>query len=327
MRKLLAGTFAFLSLTLGGAHAQDAYPSKPITLVTPFAVGGGSDVLTRILAEALRKNLNQTVVVQNVVGAGGVVGSEHVAKAAPDGYTLLLHHIGMATAPALYKDLRFDPVRNFEHIGLFADTPLVIVSGKGFAPNNFRELVEHVKKNRDKVTFASSGMGSATHLCAMLFEQNVGVKLTMVQYKGAAPALLDVQGGRVDLLCDVTAGITSQIQGGAVKAFVLTGDKRLESLPNLPTSAEAGMPGLNVTAWYGFYAPAGTPKPVIDRLAAALQAATQDPAVAAQLAKMETTLFDAKLATPAAHRERLVSQMNLWRPIIQEAQKSAGGVN
>jgi tripartite-type tricarboxylate transporter receptor subunit TctC len=327
MRKLLLAASTFLALVLGPAQAQEAYPHKPITLVTPFAVGGGSDILTRVLADALRKNLNQTVVVQNVVGAGGVVGSEFVAKATPDGYTLLLHHIGMATAPALYKDLRFDPMKNFEHIGLFADTPMVIVSGKDFGPNNFRELVEYAKKNKDKVTFASSGMGSATHLCAMLFEQNVGTKFTMIQYKGAAPALLDVQGGRVDLLCDVTAGITSQIQGGAVKAFVLTGDKRLESLPNLPTSAEAGMPGLNVTAWYGFYAPAGTPKPIIDRLSQALQSATQDPAVAAHLARMETTLFDAKLATPAAHRERLAAQINLWRPIIQEAQKSAGGVN
>jgi tripartite-type tricarboxylate transporter receptor subunit TctC len=306
------------------AKAQDAYPSKPITLVTPFAVGGGSDILTRVLADALRKNLNQTVVVQNIVGAGGVVGSEAVAKAEPNGYTLLLHHIGMATAPALYKDLRFDPMKSYEHVGLFADTPMVIVAAKSFAPNNFAELVDYVKKHRDRVTFASSGMGSATHLCAMLFEQLVAVPVTHVQYKGAAPALIDVQGGRVDLLCDVTAGITSHIQGGGVKAFVLTGPRRLESLPALPTSAEAGMPGLNVTAWYGLYAPAGTPKPIIDRLAVALQAATQDPAVAEQLKKMETTLFDARLATPAAHRERLGSQINLWRPIILKAQATSG---
>jgi tripartite-type tricarboxylate transporter receptor subunit TctC len=323
MRKLIVGTAAVLATFFGSAAAQDAYPSKPITLVTPFAVGGGSDILTRVLAEALRKQLNQTVVVQNVVGAGGVVGSEQVANAAPNGYTLLLHHIGMATAPALYKDLRFDPMKSYEHIGLFADTAMVVVAAKTFAPNNMKELVDYVKKNKDKVTFASSGMGSATHLCAMLFEQTLGENVTMIQYKGAAPALLDVQGGRVDLLCDVTAGITSQIQAGAVKAFVLTGSKRLETLPNLPTSAESGLAGLNVSAWYGLYAPAGTPKAIIARLSVALQGATQDPAVAAQLAKMETTLFDPKLATPEAHRERLSSQIRLWTPIIQKAQQDA----
>jgi tripartite-type tricarboxylate transporter receptor subunit TctC len=197
----------------------------------------------------------------------------------------------------------------------------VIVAAKTFAPNNMKELAEYVHRNKDKVTFASSGMGSATHLCAMLFEQTLGEHVTMIQYKGAAPALLDVQGGRVDLLCDVTAGITPHIQSGGVKAFVLTGSKRLESLPNLQTSSEAGMEGLNVSAWYGLYAPAGTPRPIVDRLSLALQGATQDPAVAAQLAKMETTLFDAKLATPEALRERLASQIRLWTPIIQKAQQ------
>jgi tripartite-type tricarboxylate transporter receptor subunit TctC len=320
MRKALAASVALL-VVCAPVAAQDVYPSKPITLVTPFAVGGGSDILTRVLADALRKQLNQTVVVQNVVGAGGVVGAEQVANAAPNGYTLLLHHIGMATAPALYKDLRFDPMKSFEHVGLFADTPMVVVSARSFAPGNMKELADYVHRNKDKVTFASSGMGSATHLCAMLFEQTLGEKVTMIQYKGAAPALLDVQGGRVDLLCDVTAGITSHIQGGGVKAFVLTGSRRLESLPNLQTSSEAGLEGLNVSAWYGLYAPAGTPKAIVDRLSVALQGANQDPAVAAQLARMETTLFDAKLATPEALRERLSSQIRLWTPIIRKAQQ------
>jgi tripartite-type tricarboxylate transporter receptor subunit TctC len=322
MRKSVGLAILFLAACFS-AGAQEPYPSKPITLVTPFAVGGGSDILTRVLADALRKNLNQTVVVQNIVGAGGVVGSEAVAKAEPNGYTLLLHHIGMATAPALYKDLRFDPMKSYEHIGLFADTPMVIVAAKSLAPNTLAELVDYAKKRRDPITFASSGMGSATHLCAMLFEQVLGKPVTHVQYKGAAPALIDVQGGRVDLLCDVTAGITSHIQGGAVKAFVLTGPKRLETLPGLPTSTEAGMPGLNVTAWYGLYAPAGTPKAIVDRLSVALQAATQDPGVAEQLKKMETTLFDAKSATPEALRERLGSQIMLWRPIILKAQAAS----
>lgn len=321
MRRLLAAVLAVAALFASGTQAQDAYPGrKPITLVTPYAIGGGSDILTRILAEALRKNLGQQVVVQNITGAGGVVGSRAVAQAAPDGYTLLSHHIGLATSPALTKNLQFDPVRSFEHIGLFADTPMVLVSGKSFAANGAKELVEYVKANKDKVTFASSGSGSATHLCALLFEKALGTKVTMIQYKGAAPATLDLIAGRVDLFCDVTAGtILGAIHSGSVKPFFITASRRLESLPNVPTSAEAGLGEINVTAWYGLYAPAGTPKPIVERLSVALQSATRDPAVAAALAKVETTLFDSKLAVPEALRQRVASQVDLWTPIIQKA--------
>lgn len=321
MRLPLLAILLTLAALPGPAAAQDDYPQrKPVTLVTPYAPGGGSDILTRILGEALRKNLNQQVVIQNTPGSGGVIGSRSVAQAAPDGYTLLSHHVGLVTSPALYKNLGFDPVKSFAPIGLFADTPMVLVSGNHVPAKSAQELLAWVRKNGDKVTFASSGSGSATHLCAILFEKAVGTKVTMIQYRGAAPATIDVTAGRVDLFCDVTAGsIIQTIQSGAVRPYLITAAKRLDSLAGVPTSAEIGLPDVNVTAWYGLYAPAGTPKPVVDKLAQALQAATRDQGVAASLAKMETTVFDPKYATPAALDERVSSQVDLWTPILEKA--------
>lgn len=300
------------------ALAQESYPSRSITLVTPFAVGGGSDLVTRVLADALRKNLGQSVVVQNVVGAGGVVGSQSVAQAKPDGYTLLLHHTGLATAPALYKNLQFDPQKSFEPIGLFADTPMVIVGGRDFPPKTLAELIEHLRTHKDGVTWASSGEGSATHLCAILFQSLVGAKVTMVQYRGAAPALLDVQAGRVNLLCDAASGVVPHIHSGSVKAYLLAGPRRVQSLPNVATAQELGMTGLNVSASFGLYAPAKTPKPIIDRLAVALQAATEDPQTQLRLARLDTLIFDSSHARPDVLRETLSRQVTLWTDVIQK---------
>lgn len=319
MRLCLVCTAA-LALLPGPARSGD-YPDRPVTVVTPYAVGGGSDMLTRVLAEGLANALGSTVIVENTVGAGGVIGSAQVANASPNGYTLLLNHVGLATAPALYPNLKFDPVTSFEPVGLYAETPMAIVSGPAVPAGNMAELVAYVRSH--KATFASSGMGSATHLCAMLFQQTVGADMTIVQYKGSGPALIDVQAGRVDLLCDVTASISAHIKSGDVKAYVITSQKRLPTLPELPTGAEVGMPKLNVTAWYGLYAPARTPKPVVSRLSAALQAATQDPIVLRQLAIMDSTPFDASKATPDALRAELASQIALWRPIVTDALKEA----
>jgi tripartite-type tricarboxylate transporter receptor subunit TctC len=318
--RLFAGALLLAALTTPAA-AQEDYPQrKPITLVTPYAAGGGSDILTRILGEALRKNLDQQVVVMNTPGSGGVIGSRSVAQAAPDGYTLLSHHVGLVTSPALYKNLGFDPVKSFAPVGLFADTPMVLVGGNHVPAKDAQELLAWVRKTGDKVTFASSGSGSATHLCAMLFEKAVGQKVTMIQYRGAAPATIDVTAGRVDLFCDVTAGsIIQTIQSGSLRPYFITAAKRLASLPDVPTSTEIRLPDVNVTAWYGLYAPAGTPQPVVDKLSRALQAATRDPGVAAALAKMETTVFDPSLATPQALQERVSSQVDLWTPILQKA--------
>jgi tripartite-type tricarboxylate transporter receptor subunit TctC len=305
--------------TLIASPALAEYPEHAITLVTPFAPGGGSDLVTRVLAEALTRHLGEKVIVQNFGGAGGIIGTQHVASSAPDGYTLLLHHTGLATAPALYSHLTFDPVKSFADVGLFADTPMIIVSSNSLPAHNMKELADYVRKNKEKVTFASSGSGSATHLCALLFQKEVGAKVTMVQYKGSGPALLDVQANRVDLLCDVTASMSKYITSGSVRGYVLTTDKRLPTLKDLPSSDEVGMPDLKISAWYGLYAPAGTPQPVIDKLSKALAEADADPQVKERLAQMDTTLFDSKLATPDALHQRLTSQIAFWTPIIEAA--------
>jgi putative tricarboxylic transport membrane protein len=309
-----------VAMLAGAARAQDAYPSKPITLVMPYAVGGGADLMARALADSMRKTLGQPITVVNVVGAGSVVGSRQVANSPPDGYTLLMNHIGLSTAPALFKNLGFDPLKSFEPIGLFSEIPMLVVAGKNFAPNTPRELVQYVQQNKDKVTVASSGQGSGTHLCAMLFEKAIGAKVTMVQYKGSAPAYQDIITGRVDLMCDSTGGSVAQVKGGLVKAFLVTGNKRLSSLPEVPTPAEAGLQDLSLmTVWYALWAPASTPKPIVERLSSALQAATRDPAVVSQLAAWDATPYDPKFATPAALQEMMSSQIKMWGPLIRDA--------
>jgi tripartite-type tricarboxylate transporter receptor subunit TctC len=317
MRRIAALLFAAL-LALPAA-AQDVYPSRPITLITPYPAGGASDFLARTLAEALRVRLNQTVIVQNIGGAGGVVGSMQAAKAKPDGYTLLLNHIGMSTIPLLYKKLAFDPLASYEFIGLFAEAPMVILSRKDFAPRDFAELVAYTKANKEKLTVASSGMGSATHLCAMLYQEALGVPVTMVQYKGAGPAVIDVRSGQVDLICDLPTTTSGAIRSGELKAFVLTAPQRMATLPDVPTAAEVGMPSLDIGVWFGLYAPLGTPKPILETLNKALRDVVADKSVGAQLERIETYLLPLDQATPEAHRRKLASQIELWRPIIEKA--------
>ena len=321
MRRIAALVFALL-LGLPGlssAWAQDAYPSRPITVISPYAPGGASDFLARTLAEAMRTRLHQTVIVQNVPGAGGAVGSIQAAKAKPDGYTLLLNHIGLSTIPSLYKKLNFDPLASFEFIGLFAEAPMLMLARKDFAPRNFAELVAYAKANKEKLTFASSGMGSATHLCAMLFQEAIGTPLTMVQYKGAGPAVIDIRSGQVDVICYLPTTTSGAVRSGELKAFVLTAGKRMASLPDVPTSIEVGMPSLDMSTWFGLYAPLGTPKPVLETLNKALRDIVVDKGVAQQLEKIETELFPLDQATPEALRAKLSSQMDLWRPIIEKA--------
>jgi tripartite-type tricarboxylate transporter receptor subunit TctC len=225
----------------------------------------------------------------------------------------------MATAPALFQNPGFDPVASFEPVGLFADMPMILVGNRDLPASNMTELLALVRERGDAVTFASSGQGSATHLCAILFQQLAGRNVTMVQYRGAAPALTDLQAGRVQLLCDVTAGIVSHIQSGAVRGFVLTGTRRLSSLPQLPTTEELGLQRMDISAWFGLYAPAGTPRPVIQRLSAALQAAVQDPEMIARLTQMDTLAFAPAQATPEALRTRLAAQVAQWNEVIRTA--------
>ena len=317
MRRIAVLVFAAL-LALP-AMAQEAFPNKPITLVVPYAPGGGSDFLGRVLADGLRAQLKESVVVQNLAGAGSVVGSTHVAKAKPDGYTLLLNHIGLSTVPALYKKLQFDPLAAYEFVGLFAEAPMVIMARKEFAPKNYAELVAYARQHREKFTMASSGMGSSTHLCAIIFQQALGVPITIVQYKGAGPAVIDVRSGQVDAICDLPTTTSSQIRSGELRGYVLTAPQRMASLPDVPTANELGVLSLAIGVWFGVYAPAGTPQPVIAILNKALREIVQDKAVAEKLAGIETYLLPLDQATPEALRAKLAAQIALWTPIIEKA--------
>ena len=317
MRRIAALVFA--ALLAPPAMAQEAFPNKPITLVVPYAPGGGSDFLGRVLADGLRAQLKESVVVQNLAGAGSVVGSAHVAKAKPDGYTLLLNHIGLSTVPALYKKLQFDPLAAYEFVGLFAEAPMVIMARKEFAPKNYAELVAYARQHREKFTMASSGMGSSTHLCAIIFQQALGVPITIVQYKGAGPAVIDVRSGQVDAICDLPTTTSSQIRSGELRGYVLTAPQRMASLPDVPTANELGVPSLAIGVWFGVYAPAGTPQPVIAILNKALREIVQDKVVAEKLAGIETYLLPLDQATPEALRAKLASQIALWTPIIEKA--------
>ncbi|MEA2975371.1 MAG: hypothetical protein QOF19_891 [Alphaproteobacteria bacterium] len=255
------------------------YPSRPITLVVPFSAGGPGDVIARLLGSSMSATLKQPLVIENVVGAGGTIGTNRVAKAAPDGYTLLLMHVGQATAPALYAKLPFDPVGDFAPIGMVTDVPMILVARPNFPAKDLKELVAYVRAQGDKLTYGNVGLGSASHLCGLMFMSAIETRLTAVYYKGGGPALNDVIAGHIDIYCDPATGPTPYIQAGTIPGYAITGKQRVPTLPNLPTSAEAGVPAFDVTTWYGMYAPRDTPKPIVDALVDALQKALKDPAL------------------------------------------------
>ncbi|MFN9771920.1 MAG: tripartite tricarboxylate transporter substrate binding protein BugD [Burkholderiales bacterium] len=313
---ILAGV-AF-AIAAAGATAQQ-YPTKPVTLVVPFAAGGPTDTVARAVGQAMEKTLGTNVIVENKPGAGGTIGVADVARAQPDGYRILVHHIGMATAPALYRKLSFDPLKDLEPVGLINDVPMTLLVRTTLPVNNVKELIGHVKQNKDKITLANAGIGAASHLCGLLFQQAIETDLTTVPYKGTAPAITDLIGGQVDILCDQTTNTTEQIKGGKVKALALTAPKRLESLKDLPTSAEAGLPGFELSIWHGMYAPKGTPKPVLDKLVAALQAGLKDPGLQKRFADLGSTVVAPNLQTPEALGKHLKSEIDKWAPIIKKA--------
>jgi len=312
---ILAGV-AF-AIAASGACAQ--YPTKPVTLVVPFAAGGPTDTVARAVGQAMEKTLGTNVIVENKPGAGGTIGVADVARAQPDGYRILVHHIGMATAPALYRKLSFDPLKDLEPVGLINDVPMTLLVRTTLPVNNVKELIGHVKQNRDKITLANAGIGAASHLCGLLFQQAIETDLTTVPYKGTAPAITDLIGGQVDILCDQTTNTTEQIRGGKVKALALTAPKRLESLKDLPTAAEAGLPGFELSIWHGMYAPKGTPKPVLDKLVAALQAGLKDPGLQKRFADLGSTVVAPNLQTPEALGKHLKAEIDKWAPIIKKA--------
>ncbi|MRG57254.1 tripartite tricarboxylate transporter substrate binding protein BugD [Phyllobacterium sp. SYP-B3895] len=313
----LAATAAF-ALIAGGANAA-GYPERSITMVVPFAAGGPTDTVTRLVAESMSKDLGQQIVVENVGGAGGTLGASQVAKADPDGYTLLLHHIGMATSATLYRKLPYDTLNAFEYVGLVTDVPMTIVAKKDFEPADMKGLVEYVKANADKITLANAGIGAASHLCGMLLMSEIKTSLVTVPYKGTGPAMTDLLGGQVDLMCDQTTNTTKQIKGATVKAYAVTSAKRLDALPDLPTVAEAGLPGLQVGIWHGIYAPKGTPADVTAKLSASLQKALKDPNVVARFAELGTVPVTDAEATPDGLKSKLESEVSRWKPIIEAA--------
>lgn len=302
------------------AAAQAPWPEKPITMVVPYSAGGPTDVVARMLAIPMGKSLGQTVIVENTVGAGGTIAPGRVAKAAPNGYTILIHHMGMATAPALYKKLNYDPLKDFEYVGQVMDVPMTLLSRKDFPANNFQELLAYVKTHKDKVTLANAGVGAVSQLCGMLLAHQIGVQLTTVPYKGAGPALNDVMGGQVDLLCDQTTQTAPVIKDGSrVKVFGVTTPKRLSSMPNVPTLDEQGLKGFDVKVWHGIYAPKGTPPAVMEKLNTALRAALQDDAVKQRFAELSTEAVPMDKVTPEALRKHLAAETEKWGKVIRAA--------
>lgn len=317
---LAASAGACLFALQSPAIAQAAWPDKPVTMVVPYSAGGPTDVVARMLAIPMGKSLGQTVIVENTVGAGGTIAPTRVARAAPNGYTILIHHMGMATAPALYKKLNYDPLKDFEYIGQVLDVPMTLLSRKDFPANNYQELLAYVKANKDKVTLANAGVGAVSQLCGLLFMNQIGVQLTTVPYKGAGPALNDLMGGQVDLLCDQTTQTAPVIKdGNRVKVFGVTTPQRLSSMPNIPTLDEQGLKGFDVRVWHGMYAPKGTPPAVIEKLNIALRAALQDDMVKHRLAELSSEIVPLDKQTPESLRTHLTAEVAKWGKVIRAA--------
>ncbi len=303
---------------LSQASAQE-YPTKVITMVVPFAAGGPTDTVARLIGAPMSKTLKQQIIVENVLGAGGTIAANRVAKSAPDGYTLLIHHIGHSTAPALYRKLPYNALNDFEPIGLINEVPMTLVAKKDFPARDLKELIAYVKANKEKINLANAGLGAASHLCGMLFMSAIQTELTTVPYNGTGPAMNDLLGGQVDMMCDQTTNTTSQIKAEKIKVYGVTTKKRVASLPNVPTMDEAGLKGFEVSVWHGLYAPKGTPKRVIDKLAKALQAALKDDNVKQRFAELGTEPVAENRAAPAALHAHLKAEIDRWSPIIKKA--------
>jgi tripartite-type tricarboxylate transporter receptor subunit TctC len=322
MLKIVLAIAGLAAVVTAPAAAQE-FPSRPVNLMMPYAAGGPGDTITRIIGQGMSKALGAQFVVENTAGAGGTVGTAKVAAAAADGHSLLVMHFGHAANTALYRNLRYDAVRDFEPIGLIAESPMALVAKKDFPASNLRDLVAHVKANPAKITHAHAGIGSASHLCGLLFFNAIGATVTSIPYKGTAPALNDLIGGQFDFMCDQTLNVLQPVNAGLIKAFATTTKARLAVAPALPTTAEAGLPAVEITVWFGMWAPLATPQPVIEKLSAALRAALKDPDVKNRLAAAGAETVPAERATPDALRAHLKSEIDRWGPIIQKAGVSA----
>ncbi len=316
-------SFAALALAAAGAMASD-FPikDKPITIVVPFTAGGPTDRVARDLAEALRKPLGgATVVIDNSAGAGGSIGANKVAKAAPDGYTILLHHISMATMPTLVRNIPFKVDSDFEYLGMINDVPMTLIARPTLPANNFKELQAWITQNKGKINLGNAGVGSASHLCGLLFQNALQVDMTAVPYKGTAPAMTDLIGGQIDLMCDQTTNTTSQIEGKKVKAYAVTTPKRLTTpaLKDLPTLDEAGLKNFQVTIFHGLYAPKGTPADVQKKLNDALKVALKDPEFVKKQEGLGAVVVSDRRVEPAEHKKFVAAEIAKWSPIIKAA--------
>ena len=318
MKKLVvaaAVAFAF------SAYA-DGFPAKPITIVVPFTAGGPTDRVARDLAEALRKPLGGvSIIVDNSAGAGGSIGANKVAKATPDGYTLLLHHIGMATMPTLVRNIPFKVESDFEYLGAVNDVPMTLIGRPTLPAKNYKELATWIEQNKGKINLGNAGIGSASHLCGLLFQNAVGVDMVTVPYKGTAPAMTDLIGGQIDFMCDQTTNTTSQIEAKKVQAYAVTTSKQLTTpaLKDLPTLQASGLKGFEVTIWHGLYAPKGTPADVVTKLNGALKVALKDAEFIKKQEGLGAVVVSDKRVEPAEHKKFVAAEIAKWSPVIKAA--------
>jgi tripartite-type tricarboxylate transporter receptor subunit TctC len=305
--------------TPDAASAQTAFPTKPITLIVPAAAGGPTDTVSRLVAESMTRTLGQTVVIENLGGAGGTIAMARVAKSAPDGYTVAVWHIAQATAPALYQNLKYDVVNDFDHIGRITDVPMTLVSKTALPAKNVKELLDWIRAEKAKATYGHAGVGSASHLCALILMKEIGVQMTGVGYRGTGPAMNDLIGGQFDVMCDQTTNTTNQIKDGKIKGYAVTTKSKVSSLPDLPTLDSGALPGFEVSAWHAMWAPKGLPKDVSDKLVAALQTALKDPKVIERFASLGTAPVPQNLATPEALKSYLTAEVKRWDAVIKAA--------
>ena len=317
-RILIALCFCIACTFVEKAAAQD-FPARPVIVTVPFAAGGPADVIARILAHGMSKILSQQFVVENTAGAGGTIGTAKIATASPDGYSVLLMHVGHAANVAFYSHLRYDPVKDFEPIGLVAESPMAFVARKDLPADNFADFIAYVKANKEKLTHGFAGVGSASHLCSLLFLNAIDSAVAGVPYKGTAPALNDLIGGHLDFMCDQTLNVLQPAKTGLIKAYAATTPQRLRVAPDLPTVSESGLPGFEMVVWYAMYAPKGTPKPIIDKLSAALQQALQDPEVKERLEQSGAETVPPERARPEPLRAHLKAEIEKWVPLIKKA--------
>ena len=301
------------------ASAQTVFPARSITLVVPAAAGGPTDTVARLVAESMSRTLGQTVLVENIGGAGGTIGMARVAKAAPDGYTVAVWHIAQATAPALYDNLRYDVVNDFDHVGRITDVPMTLVSKAALPAKNVKELLDWMQAQKGKVTYGHAGVGSASHLCALILINELGLKMEGVGYRGTGPAMNDLIGGQFDVMCDQTTNTTAQIKESKIKGYAVTTKSKVSSLPDLPTLDSGAIPGFEVSAWHAMWAPKGLAKDVSDKLVAALQVALKDPKVIERFASLGTEPVAPAVATPDALKVHLAAEVKRWGTVIKAA--------